>query len=224
LVLIEPSILNADLLRLGEQAKEAENAGVEAIQIDVMDGQFVPNITFGPDLVRALRNAVKIKLDVHMMIQEPERFLVSFTDAGADRLIIHEEGCTHFYRALQSIKSLRVEAGIAVNPGTPLEVLHEVLDLVDMVQVMTVSPGFGGQHFIQSQLDKLARLRKELVDRGFRVPIAVDGGINPTTAPSAVRAGATILVAGSAIFNRQASVAENIAALRASIDKAQGEL
>jgi ribulose-phosphate 3-epimerase len=224
LVLIEPSILNADLLRLGEQAKEAENAGVEAIQIDVMDGQFAPNITFGPDLVRALRNAVKIKLDVHMMIQEPERFLVSFADAGADRLIIHEEACTHFYRVLQSIKSLRVEAGIAVNPGTPLEVLHEVLDLVDMVQVMTVSPGFGGQHFIQSQLNKLARLRKELVERGFRIPIAVDGGINPTTAPSAVRAGATILVAGSAIFNRQASVAENIAALRASIDEAQGEL
>jgi ribulose-phosphate 3-epimerase len=224
LVLIEPSILSADLLRLGEQAKEAENAGVEAIQIDVMDGQFAPNITFGPDLVRALRNAVKIKLDVHMMIQEPERFLVPFSDAGADRLIIHEEACTHFYRVLQSTKSLKVEAGIAVNPGTPLEVLHEVLNLVDMVQVMTVSPGFGGQHLIQSQLDKLARLRKELVDRGLRIPIAVDGGINPTTAPLAVRAGATILVAGSAIFNRKASVAENIAALRASIDKAQGEL
>jgi ribulose-phosphate 3-epimerase len=222
MILIEPSILSADLLRLGEQAKEAENAKADGLQIDVMDGEFAPNITFGPDLVRALRSVVKLKLDVHLMINEPERFLIPFADAGADRIIIHEEACTHFYRVLQSIKSLDVEAGVAVNPGTPLEAIHEVLDLVDFVQVMTVSPGFSGQHFIESQLDKVKRLRQTLDEHKLQIPIGVDGGIHLETAPLAVAAGATVLVGGSSIFNDTGSVAENIAALRASITKKQG--
>lgn len=219
MILIEPSILSADLLRLGEQAKAAEDAKADGLQIDVMDGQFAPNITFGPDLVRALRNVVKLKLDVHLMINEPERMLIPFADAGADRIIIHEESCTHFYRVLQSIKALKIEAGVAVNPGTPLEAIQEVLDLVDLVQVMTVSPGFGGQRFITSQLDKVKRLQQTLTEHHVKIPIAVDGGIHLDTAQLAVAAGATVLVAGSSIFNNTGSVAQNMTALRASITK-----
>ncbi|HKM75605.1 MAG TPA: ribulose-phosphate 3-epimerase [Candidatus Bathyarchaeia archaeon] len=222
MILIEPSILSADLLRLGEQAKEAEDAKANGLQIDVMDGEFAPNITFGPDLVRALRRVVNLKLDAHLMINEPERFLIPFADAGADRIIIHEEACTHFYRVLQSIKSLNIEAGVAINPGTALEAIHEVLDLVDFVQVMTVSPGFSGQHFIASQLDKVKRLRQTLEEHNLQIPIGVDGGIHMETAPLAVAAGATVLVGGSSIFNNTGSVAENIAALRESITKKQG--
>ena len=222
MILIEPSILSADLLRLGEQAKEAEDAKADGLQIDVMDGEFAPNITFGPDLVRALRRVVNLKLDAHLMINEPERFLIPFADAGADRIIIHEEACTHFYRVLQSIKSLNIEAGVAINPGTALEAIHEVLDLVDFVQVMTVSPGFSGQHFIASQLDKVKRLRQTLEEHNLQIPIGVDGGIHMETAPLAVAAGATVLVGGSSIFNNTGSVAENIAALRESITKKQG--
>ena len=222
MILIEPSILSADLLRLGEQAKEAEDGKADGLQIDVMDGEFAPNITFGPDLVRALRRVVNLKLDAHLMINEPERFLIPFADAGADRIIIHEEACTHFYRVLQSIKSLNIEAGVAINPGTALEAIHEVLDLVDFVQVMTVSPGFSGQHFIASQLDKVKRLRQTLEEHNLQIPIGVDGGIHMETAPLAVAAGATVLVGGSSIFNNTGSVAENIAALRESITKKQG--
>jgi ribulose-phosphate 3-epimerase len=221
MILIEPSILSADLLRLGAQAKEAEEAKADGLQIDIMDGQFVPNITFGPDLVRALRKVVKLKLDVHLMINEPEHLLVPFADAGADRIIIHEEACTHIYQVLQSIKALKIEAGVALNPGTPLKAIEEVLDLVDFVQVMTVSPGFGGQRFITGQLNKIKRLRQLLAEHHLRIPIAVDGGIYVDTAPLAVAAGATILVAGSSIFNKTGSVAENMAALRASIARSQ---
>jgi ribulose-phosphate 3-epimerase len=222
MIQIEPSILSADLLRLGEQAKEAEDAKADGLQIDVMDGQFAPNITFGPDLVRALRGAVKLKLDVHLMITEPERLLIPFVDAGADRIIIHEESCTHFYRVLQSIKALKIQAGVALNPGTPLEAIEEILDIVDLVQVMTVSPGFGGQRFITSQLDKVKRLQQTLAVHNLKIPIAVDGGIHLDTAPLAVAAGATVLVAGSSIYNNTGSVADNMAALRASITKFQG--
>jgi len=222
LIFIEPSILSADLLRLGEEAKEAEEAKADGLQIDIMDGQFVPNITFGPDLVRALRKVVKLKLDVHLMINEPEHLLVPFADAGADRIIIHQEACIHFYRVLQSIKALKIEAGVALNPGTPPEAIEEVLDLVDFVQVMTVSPGFGGQRFITSQLDNVKRIRQLLAEHNLKVPIAVDGGIRVDTAPLAVAAGATVLVAGSSVFNDTGSVAENMAALRASITKSQG--
>ena len=217
MIAIEPSILSADYTRLEEQAREAETAGVEGIQVDVMDGQFVPNITFGPGIVRALRNVVNVTLDVHLMIVEPERYLKEFADAGADRLFVHQEACIHLHRVLQTIRELGIEAGVAINPATPLGVLEEVLELADIIQVMTVNPGFGGQEFIQSQLSKISHLRQILDERGYRTPIAVDGGIDTTTAPLVVKAGATVLVAGSSIYNEKGTVAQNVAALRASI-------
>lgn len=217
MVIIEASILAADFARLGEQAREAEVAGVDAIQVDVMDGSFVPDITFGPGVVRVLRPLVKLPLDVHLMIVEPERHLAAFADAGADRLIVHQETCPHLHHVLQCIRELKIEAGVAINPGTPLSVLEEVLHLANLIQVMTVNPGWGGQPFLHSQLDKIRRLRRTLDERGLDVPIAVDGGIDTTTAPLVVDAGATVLIAGSSIYNEQASVAENVAALRASV-------
>lgn len=217
MIAIEPSILSADYTRLEEQAREAETAGVEGIQVDVMDGQFVPNITFGPGIVRALRNVVNVTLDVHLMIVEPERYLKEFADSGADRLFVHQEACIHLHRVLQTIRELGIEAGVAINPATPLGVLEEVLELADIIQVMTVNPGFGGQEFIQSQLSKISHLRQILDERGYRTPIAVDGGIDTTTAPLVVKAGATVLVAGSSIYNEKGTVAQNVAALRASI-------
>jgi ribulose-phosphate 3-epimerase len=217
MIAIEASVLSADLTRLGEQAREAEAAGIEGIQVDVMDGRFVPNITFGPLVVEALRTAVSVPLDVHLMIVEPERYLADFAQAGAERVMVHQEACLHLHRVLQAIHDLGVEAAVAINPGTPLSDLEEVLDLTDLIQVMTVNPGFGGQSFIHSQLDKIRRLRQMLEARGLQTPISVDGGIDPTTAPLVVEAGATMLVAGSSIYNDEASVAENIAALRASV-------
>jgi ribulose-phosphate 3-epimerase len=217
MVAIEASVLSADFARLGEQAREAEVAGVQGIQVDVMDGQFVPNITFGPGVVRALRNAVRLTMDVHLMIVEPERYLEEFAEAGADRLLVHQEACTHLHRTLQTIRELGKEAGVAINPGTPLAVLEEALNTADIIQVMTVNPGFGGQEFIHTQLDKIRRLRQILDELGYRTPIAVDGGIDAITAPQVVSAGATVLVAGSSIYNDKASVAQNVAALRASI-------
>jgi len=152
---IEPSILSADFARLGEAAKEAEAAGVSGIQIDVMDGRFVPNINFGPGVVAALRPLVNLTLDVHLMIVEPERYLETFAKAGADRIIVHQEACIHLHRALESINELGVEAGVTLNPGTSPTAIEEVLELADMVQVMGVNPGFGGQKFIQNQLNSL---------------------------------------------------------------------
>jgi ribulose-phosphate 3-epimerase len=218
MVVIEASILSADLDRLGEHAREAEAAGVDAIQVDVMDGRFVPNITFGPQVVRALRPLVRLPLDVDMMIVEPERHIEALADAGADRLMLHWESCLHPHAVLQSIRKLGVQAGVSISPGTSLCVLEEVLDVVDLVQVMTVNPGWGGQPFIYSQLDKIRRLRRLLDERGLATQIGVDGGIDTTTAPLVVSAGATVLVAGSNIYNDRASVAENVAALRAALE------
>jgi len=217
MVAIEASILSADFARLGEQAREAEAAGVDGIQVDVMDGSFVPDITFGPGVVRALRPLVSVTLDVDLMIVEPERHLAAFVDAGADRLIVHWEACTHHHRVLRCVRDLGIDVGLAISPGTSLSALEELLDLVDLIQVMTVNPGWGGQAFIHSQLDKIRRLRRMLDERGLDIPIAVDGGVDTTTAPLVVSAGATVLVAGSSIYSGKASVAENVAALRASV-------
>ncbi|MDY7039974.1 MAG: ribulose-phosphate 3-epimerase [Chloroflexota bacterium] len=217
MIAIEASILSADFARLGEQAREAEDAGVDAIQVDVMDGRFVPDITFGPGVVRALRPLVSVPLDVHLMIVEPERHLAAFAEAGADRLIVHQEKCPHIHRVLQSIRELGIEAGVSINPGTSLSVLEEVLYMADLIQVMTVNPGWGGQPFLHSQLDKIRRLRRTLGERGLDTPIAVDGGIDPNTAPLVVSAGATVLIAGSSVYNRAASVTQNVAALRESV-------
>jgi ribulose-phosphate 3-epimerase len=223
MISIEPSILSADPLRIGEQAEEVEHCGINSIQVDIMDGHFVPNITFGPLLVRALQNHVRLKLDVHLMIDEPDRFVKPFADAGAYQLVIHQEASPDLYRILQTIRSFHVRAGVALNPATPMEAVGEVLELVDVIQVMTVNPGYGGQEFIHGQLDKVRRLKKMLNERKLAIPIAVDGGIDPLTAPLAAKAGATVLVAGSSVFNADASVAENIAALRASVKEIAGE-
>ena len=217
MVLIEASVLSADFARLGEHAREAEAAGVDAIQIDVMDGRFVPEITFGTGVVRALRRLVSVPLDVHLMVVEPELHLEAFAQAGADRLIVHQEAAPHLHYVLQSIRKLGIQAGVSINPGTPPVVLQEVLDLTDLIQVMTVNPGWGGQAFLHSQLDKIRRLRKMLDDRGLSIPIGVDGGVDPTTAPLVAAAGATMMVSGSGIYNDRASVAHNVAALRASV-------
>jgi ribulose-phosphate 3-epimerase len=217
MIAIEASVLSADYLRLGEQAQEAQIAGVNGIQVDIMDGRFVPNITFGQGIVRALRSVVSVTLDVHLMIVEPERYIEEFVEAGADRLFVHHEACMHLHRTLGHIHELGVEAGVAINPATPAIVLEEILDMADIIQVMTVNPGFGGQGFIHSQLEKIRRIREQLDKKGLEVPIAVDGGVDIVTAPFIVSAGANVLVAGSSIYNGKASVAQNVAAIRESI-------
>ena len=211
------SILSADYANLGEDAQTAEAAGVDAIQIDVMDGCFVPVITFGPGIVKALRRKVGLFLDVHLMIVEPERHLAAFAEAGANRLLVHQEACVHLHRVLQLIRELGVEAGVSINPATPLAVLEEVLDLTDLIQIMTVNPGWGGQQLIESQLDKIDRLRTMIERRGLTIPIAVDGGVDATTSPRLVEAGATVLISGSSLYNSRASVAVNLATLRKSV-------
>lgn len=218
MILIEPSILAADYGRLKEQVQEAQAAGIQALQIDVMDGHFVPNITFGPGIVQAIRAFASLFLDVHLMIEQPERYLPVFAEAGADRLIVHQETCPQLYRTLQSIRELGVEAGVALNPGTPAHTLEEVLELCDLVQVMTVNPGFGGQAFLHSQLSKIRRLHETLAVRGLDIPIAVDGGIDAETAPLVVEAGATVLIAGSSVYNDRAPVAENLQRLLRSVE------
>ncbi|MEN6521391.1 MAG: ribulose-phosphate 3-epimerase [Armatimonadota bacterium] len=217
MVLIEASILSADPMRLGEQIKEAESSGVDGFQIDVMDGHFVPNITFGPDVVKAMRTVSHKMLDVHLMVTDPDRYLDAFAEAGADRMIVHVEARSNAHRVLRAIRKLGIEAGVSLNPGTPVCELEEILDIAQVIQVMTVHPGFGGQDFIYSQLDKIRRIKKMLEDRKLTIPIAVDGGIDTATTPDAVKSGAEILVSGSSIYRGNASIKENIAALRASI-------
>jgi ribulose-phosphate 3-epimerase len=217
MIIIEPSILSADMASLGDQVRQVQAAGGSVIQIDVMDGQFVPNLTFGPNVVRALRPLVRLKLDVHLMIVEPERFIEAFVQAGADRIIVHQETCPQLGRTLQSIRALGVEAGVSLSPDTPADLLQESLALADLVQVMTVQPGFGGQTFLSAMLPKIRRLKAMLSERGLSTPIAVDGGIDTRTAPLVVAAGASVLVAGSSIFNAKGSIAGNFAALSASV-------
>ncbi|MBN1666105.1 MAG: ribulose-phosphate 3-epimerase [Anaerolineales bacterium] len=219
MVIIEPSILSANYAVLGEQAQEAEAAGAKALQIDVMDGHFVPNLTFGPGIVQALRPLVNVKLDIHLMVEEPDWVLPTFVAAGADRIIVHAEACKHLYRTLELIRSLNVEAGVALNPATSIAMIEEVLDMVDLVQVMTVNPGFGGQNFLFSQIRKIERLRQMIRSRGLHTLIAVDGGIDITTTPIVVEAGATVLVAGSSIYNQNATVSENIQKIHRSISQ-----
>lgn len=220
---IEPSILSADFARLGEEAKEAEDAGVEGIQIDVMDGHFVPNLTFGPGVVKALRKSVSTFLDAHLMIDNPQSFLEEFARSGANRIIVHEEASKDLPAILQSIKKLRVEAGVAINPETPVTKVERILGVADCVQVMTVHPGFAGQRFMEDQLSKIQHLRREIDQRHLNTSIVVDGGIDPQTAPLAVKYGATVLVAGSSIYNRSASVAQNVATLRNTIEAAMAD-
>src|SRR5438093_8472699 len=218
-ILIEPSILSADFARLGQQAKEAEDAGVEGIQIDVMDGHFVPNLTFGPGVVKALRRSVSLFLDAHLMIDNPHSFLEEFARSGANRIIVHQEVCKDLPAVLQSIRKLKVEAGVAINPETPITTLESVLDVVDCVQVMTVHPGFAGQRFIEDQLGKIARLRKEIDQRHLKTSIVVDGGIDMKTAPLDVKSGDTVLVAGSSVYNHSSPTDHNVMSLRSIVAK-----
>jgi len=211
---LAPSILSADFARLGEQVQAAEAAGADWIHVDVMDGHFVPPITIGSLVVEALRPITSLPLDVHLMIEQPERQLADFAKAGADYLTVHVETCPHLHRTIQQIKELGVKAGVTLNPATPLSALTEILPEVDLVLVMSVNPGFGGQAYIPSSTAKIVRLRQMLDDIGSIAEIQVDGGVKAHNAAEIAGAGATVLVAGSAVFNAKASIAENIAALR----------
>jgi ribulose-phosphate 3-epimerase len=211
---LAPSILSSDFGRLAEQIQEAERAGADVIHVDVMDGQFVPNITIGPAVVAACRRATRLPLDVHLMIVHPERFVEAFADAGADYLTIQGEATPHVHRALQMIRRAGAKPGLALNPLTPLGLFEEALPYLDLALVMSVNPGFGGQSFIPASLERLRTVRKWRDDLNTGCAIEVDGGINQGTAGSAVEAGAELLVAGSAIFNEEGSVAENLGALR----------
>lgn len=217
LVKLAASILSADLSRLGEQVEEAVKAGITRIHVDVMDGLFVPNLAMGADVVEALqplRKKYSAQIHAHLMITDPDRYITDFVQAGADGVIVHVEACPHPFQTIRKIHSLGATTGIAINPATPLAMLEEVVAEVDLVLIMSVEPGFGGQEFIQNSLDKIARLHRLLVTQHLdHVEIAVDGGIHLTTAAAVIKAGADILVAGSQIFNTQSSVSENIQAL-----------
>ena len=216
-VKLAPSILSADFSRLGEQVAEVTEAGADYIHVDVMDGHFVPGITIGAPVVAAIRRWTGLPLDVHLMVEAPERQISQFADAGADIITVHVEACSHIHRAVQAIKELGVKAGVAINPGTPVDMLKEALPSLDLVLVMTVNPGLGGQSFIGAMLDKVARLRAELDEKGLAAELEVDGGINTEVAPEVVRAGARVLVAGAAVFNSRQTVHEALEKLRASV-------
>ena len=214
---ISPSILSADFTRLADQVREAEEAGVDYIHVDVMDGHFVPNITIGPLVVKALRPITKLPLDVHLMIENPEFYLEDFSKAGADIITVHQEATPHLHRTIQQIHDLGIKAGVSINPSTSVRTLDEIICDVDLILVMSVNPGFGGQSYIHSCTNKIRKVREMLDDRGVSADLEVDGGVNVDTVNEVISAGANAFVAGSAIFNDKNSVAENVSALRAKI-------
>ncbi|MCX6136840.1 MAG: ribulose-phosphate 3-epimerase [Ignavibacteriales bacterium] len=212
-ILIAPSILSADFSALGAAAQAAEKGGADLLHLDVMDGHFVPNITIGPGIVAAISHATKLPLDVHLMIENPERYLEEFQKAGAAYLTVHVEACTHLNRTVSAIRELGMKPGVSVNPSTSLETLSEILPFVDLVLVMSVNPGFGGQKFIQASLDKISRLRLMIGARALSAKIEVDGGVDAANVRSLVDAGTDIIVAGNAVFG-SADVGQAIATLR----------
>ena len=217
---ISASILSADFTRLGAHIAEAEAAGAERFHLDVMDGRFVPNITFGPLVVEAVRRCTRATLEAHLMIVEPDRYIPDFAKAGADLILVHQEACSHLHGTLQQIHRLGKQAGVVLNPATPLVTIADILSEVDQVLIMTVNPGFGGQTFIESSKAKVAQLREMIGERKLDCAIEVDGGIGPATAGAVVRAGARVLVAGAAVFRAPEGVAAAIARLRSAAEAA----
>ncbi|MCK9245801.1 MAG: ribulose-phosphate 3-epimerase [Anaerolineaceae bacterium] len=216
--IISPSILSADLKKLGAQVREAQQGGADQIHVDVMDGRFVPNITFGPEIVRACRDASDLPVDVHLMIVEPERHLKNFIEAGASTVTIHYETYPHIHRSLQSIREMGARAGLTYNPGTPLESLRYLAEVVDQVLIMSVNPGFGGQEYLPFSLEKIRTVRSILDEFNSQATIQVDGGISADTILENWQAGARNFVAGTAIFKHPDGIAAGIAALRAALD------
>jgi len=214
LIKIAPSILAADFGRLADQVAQAQEAGADLIHIDVMDGRFVPNITMGPAIVEAVAKVAAIPLDVHLMIVEPERFVRRFADSGADSISVHVEACPHLHRVLEQIEAVGCRAGVALNPHTPAATLGDVLDNIELINVMTVNPGFGGQTFIKGMIRKLQKLRAMVDNSGKDIEIEVDGGINIDTIAAVIAAGATIAIAGAGVFQHERGIAAGIDALR----------
>jgi ribulose-phosphate 3-epimerase len=216
---LAPSILSADFGRLGEQVVEATRAGADYIHVDVMDGHFVPNITVGPLVVAAIRPYTNLPLDVHLMIESPEKYIQQFAQAGANIITVHVEVCPHLHRVVESIKELGVKAGVSLNPSTPLTAVDEVLSALDLVLLMSVNPGFGGQQFIEGTVGKIARLRNRLDELGLAAELEVDGGINAEIAPRVAKAGARVLVAGAAVFNKKEGVSQALGRIRENLRK-----
>lgn len=214
---LAPSILSCDFGRLSEEIAAAADAGADWIHVDVMDGHFVPNLTIGPLITRAARRATTLPLDVHLMIEAPERYLAAFADAGADILTVHQEACPHLHRTLQQIRELGMKAGVAVNPGTPLESVRDVLPCLDLLLVMSVNPGFGGQAYIPSSTDKVRRARALLASLDSQAELEVDGGVDARNAHALATAGASVLVAGSAVYGHAQGPSGGIAALREAL-------
>jgi ribulose-phosphate 3-epimerase len=215
--LIAPSILSADFAKLGEEVRAVDAAGADMIHVDVMDGHFVPNITIGPTVVKWIRPHTKLPLDVHLMISPVDLFIDDFRKAGADIITVHPEAGPHVHRTLQAIKASGAKAGVSLNPGTPIDAIDNLMDLVDLVLIMSVNPGFGGQSFIESALPKIEAARKKIDATGRDIILEVDGGVNPKTAPRVIAAGATAIVAGSAVYGGEPDeYAANIRAIRGS--------
>lgn len=217
MIKIAPSVLSADFGSLGKQVADAATSGADYIHFDVMDGHFVPNITFGASVIASVRKETDIPFDVHLMIENPERYVTEFIAAGATILTVHAEACSHLHRIVNMIRENGARAGVSLNPGTPISAIEEVLGDIDLVLIMSVNPGFGGQSFIPGSLDKIRRLRSLLDVKGLNVELEVDGGVNVTTAPQVVAAGASVLVAGSAVFNPRLSIRDAISRLRESL-------
>ena len=218
MIKLAPSILSADFARLLEDVKKVEKAGCEYLHIDVMDGHFVPNITLGPAIVKSLRKDVNMVFDAHLMIENPDQYIKEFADAGCDIIVVHQEACTHLHRTIQNIKSHGVKAGVALNPATPIETIKYVLEDVDMVLLMSVNPGFGGQSYIPVVTKKIKELRSLIDEMGLDIDIEVDGGVKPSNISEVVNAGANVIVAGSAIFNA-GDIDEAVKSLRENASK-----